>query len=141
MAIDWDKLFEQATEARRYAHAPYSRYRVGAAVLTASGRSFAGCNVENATYGLTVCAERTAIVQMVAAGETTPVALAIVTPGPPPAMPCGLCRQTLVEFARDLPIRVAVAQSSAPPTETTLAELLPRAFGPETLGRGRDPSG
>ena len=102
--IDWDALARAAEEVRGRAHAPYSKYPVGAALLVASGRVFVGCNVENASYGLAICAERSVIVQMVAAGERDPIALAVMTRGPMIGTPCGTCRQTLAEFAMDLPI-------------------------------------
>lgn len=79
-SIDWEKLAQAALAVQARAHAPYSGYPVGAALLAASGRVFAGCNVENASYGLSICAERSAIVQMVAAGEDRPIALSVVTP-------------------------------------------------------------
>src|SRR5262249_20185692 len=93
--IDWAKLELAALAVQKHAHAPYSHYAVGAALQTASGAVFAGCNVENASYGLAVCAERSAVVQMIAAGERDPVAMVVVTPGPMPGTPCGACRQTL----------------------------------------------
>jgi cytidine deaminase len=137
-AVDWDALDKLAREARKNAHAPYSGYAVGAAILTKSGRTFVGCNVENASYGLSICAERSAIVQMIAAGERTPVALAIVTPGtsrlgpdvesPPLGAPCGMCRQTLAEFALDLPIRLSASSETNLSRMTSLAVLLPEAF-------------
>jgi len=136
--IDWTALEQAALAVRERAHAPYSGYAVGAAVLTASGRIFAGCNVENASYGLSICAERSAIVQMVAAGEHSPVALAVVTPGalklgadvesPPIGAPCGMCRQTLAEFAMDLPIRMSAAGAPERTRMTSLSVLLPDAF-------------
>ncbi len=132
-AIDWDALDAAATAVRARAHAPYSHYFVGAAVLTASGRIFAGCNIENASYGLALCAERSAIAQMVSAGEHTPVALTVVTQGPIPASPCGMCRQVLAEFADDLPIRLLVDGDPSKTDGTTLAELLPRAFRASAL--------
>src|SRR5580692_6453245 len=95
---------EAAREARAQAYAPYSRYRVGASVLTRTGRVYAGCNVENATFGATICAERSAIAAMVAAGDRDPVACVVVTGGPRPGSPCGICRQVLAEFARDMTI-------------------------------------
>lgn len=137
-AIDWEALDKAAREVRRHAHAPYSGYSVGAAILTASGRTFVGCNVENASYGLSICAERSAIVQMIAAGERMPVALAVVTPGtsrlgpgvesPPLGAPCGMCRQTLAEFADDLPIRLSAEGETNLSRTTSLAALLPEAF-------------
>ncbi|MBN4050384.1 cytidine deaminase [Desulfobulbus sp. AH-315-M07] len=128
MTIDWAELVRVARATRSHAHAPYSDYRVGAALLTRSGKVFGGCNVENASFGLTICAERVAIGNMVAAGEGDPVALVVITPGPQVGMPCGMCRQTLAEFASDLPIQVALPEGETPPIETTLGELLPRAF-------------
>ena len=102
--IDWARLEREARAVQRRAHAPYSRYFVGAAIQTAQGAVFAGCNVENASYGLSICAERSAIVQMVAAGERAPAAIVVVTPGPVLGTPCGACRQTLAEFAKRFPI-------------------------------------
>lgn len=133
--IDWAELTRAALAAQQRAHAPYSNYPVGAALLVASGRVFAGCNVENASFGLTICAERSAIVQMVAAGERDPVALVVVTRGPMLGTPCGSCRQTLAEFALDLPIYLAVQGDAVPPRRTSLAVLLPEAFRAEALGK------
>jgi cytidine deaminase len=131
--IDWAALERAAIEVRARAHAPYSHYHVGAALLVASGRVFSGCNVENASYGLGICAERSAIVQMVAAGERDPVALVVVTRGPKIGTPCGACRQTLAEFALDLPILLTVEGSALPPVRTTLEALLPNAFRSDSL--------
>ncbi|MDI1448810.1 cytidine deaminase [Polyangium sp. 6x1] len=138
MNIDWTALARAAIDVQARAHAPYSAYQVGAALLTASGRVFAGCNVENASYGLSICAERSAIVQMVAAGERDPIALVVVTPGtsklgpgvdsPPIGAPCGMCRQTLAEFADDLRIQMCVAGQDGLTKMTSLAALLPEAF-------------
>lgn len=133
MTIDWAALEQAAIEVKRRAHAPYSHYPVGAALLTASGRVFAGCNVENASYGLGICAERSAVVQMVAAGELEPIALAVVTRGPMIGAPCGACRQTLAEFARELPILLAVEGGAVAPRMTSLEALLPDAFRAEAL--------
>ncbi|MBI4952074.1 MAG: cytidine deaminase [Myxococcales bacterium] len=127
-AVDWGALAAAARRTRRRAHAPYSGYAVGAAIGTRDGRIFAGCNVENASYGLTVCAERSAILHMVAAGARAPVALVLVAPGAKPVMPCGACRQTLAEFAPDtLPIRAFAARSGTS-RAVTLGELLPHGF-------------
>ena len=138
MTIDWSELLRVARATQRNAHAPYSNYHVGAALLSKSGKVFSGCNVENATFGLTICAERVAIVNMVAAGDSDPVALVVVTPGPPVGMPCGMCRQSLAEFADDLPIQVAVPEGEVPPIETTLGELLPSAFRPQALAAANE---
>ncbi len=131
-----EALVLAAKGARAHAHAPYSRYPVGAALLTRSGRVFAGCNVENASYPAGLCAERNAIGQMVAAGDREPVACVVVTRGPRAGSPCGICRQTLAEFASDLPVvLVAVAEdgSEVGRRETTLAALLPDAFEAASL--------
>jgi cytidine deaminase len=131
--IDWKALVAAASRARDAAYAPYSGYQVGAAVLGASGRVFEGCNVENASFGLTLCSERSAIAQLVASGERSLVAIAVVTAGPQPGAPCGLCRQMLAEFADDVPIALAVAGDEASPSMTSLAELLPRPFRGDLL--------
>jgi cytidine deaminase len=127
------ELFEAAEAARAHAHAPYSRFRVGAALRTASGRIIAGCNVENVTYGLTVCAERNAIATAVALGERDFAALVVVTDADPPAAPCGPCRQVLMEFVPDLPILLVNAQGAE--HRVRLADLLPRPFTPRDLPR------
>jgi cytidine deaminase len=125
-----ERLVAAATEARTNAHAPYSGYRVGAAVLSSDSRVFVGCNVENASYGLSVCAERNAIAAAVAAGCRELVGLAVVTSSNPPAPPCGACRQVLVEFG-DLP--VVLANPDGQRRTTTARGLLPDAFLPRTL--------
>ena len=124
-----EKLKEKALEARAHAYAVYSGYTVGAAVLGASGAIYAGCNVENASYGLTMCAERNAVFAAVAAGEKKLRAILIVGPqdGEKP-YPCGACRQVLAEFAEspDMPILVAAPDGGC---ETyTLGDLLPHGF-------------
>jgi cytidine deaminase len=125
-----DELVAMAAEVREKAHAPYSRYRVGAAVLTADGRVFTGCNVENASFGLSVCAERHAVASAVAAGCGEFVGLAVVTSSNPPAAPCGACRQVLAEFG-DFPL--VLVNTDGDRLETTVADLLPRSFGPKAL--------
>jgi len=128
-------LVEAARAARRRAHAPYSGFRVGAAVR-AGGRVFEGANVENASYGLTICAERAAVVAAVLDGRRTLQAVAIASSTTPPTPPCGMCLQTLAEFAGPgLPVTLAGARGAR--VETTLGELLPRAFGPSRLPRRR----
>jgi cytidine deaminase len=123
------KLVAAAKGARKNAYAPYSKFRVGAAIATKSGAVFVGCNVENASYGGTICAERNAIAQMIAAGEREPIACAVVTAGPRAAAPCGFCRQVLFEFAADMPIAlVAEGPRGASRRDTTLATLLPDGF-------------
>jgi len=116
-----------ARAARRRAYAPYSKFQVGAAVL-AGGQVFAGCNVENASYGLTVCAERNAVGAMVAAGARRLEAVAVASGTVPPTPPCGMCLQTLAEFGDPaLPILLAGARGAR--VATTLGALLPQAFG------------
>lgn len=124
--VDWQALLAAAEAAREHAHAPYSRFRVGAALLAADGRIFAGCNVENRTFGLTVCAERNAVVQAVAAGAGPPEAVAVITDASPPAPPCGMCRETLAEFAADLPILLANPQGERQLVH--LRDIFPQPF-------------
>jgi cytidine deaminase len=128
-----DELLAAARVARARAYAPYSRYRVGSALLTRSGKVFAGCNVENATFGATLCAERSAVAAMVAAGEKDPVACVVVTSGPKPGSPCGICRQVLSEFDKDGRLRVLMVAEDARGRITgkktaRLSALLPQAF-------------
>ncbi|WP_370459051.1 cytidine deaminase [Aggregicoccus sp. 17bor-14] len=125
--IPWERLFEVATEARTRAHVPYSKFPVGAALLYADGAVVAGCNVENASYGGTLCAERTAIVRGVVEGHGEPVALAIVVDTPTPCPPCGLCRQVVAEFAKpSLPVRSRNLKGDE--ARYSLEQLLPFAF-------------
>ena len=122
-----DKLIEAAREAMDHAHAPYSGYKVGAALLCADGTVFTGCNVENASYGLTNCAERTAIFSAVAAGRTKFSAIAIAAGTDPAPFPCGACRQVLAEFCPpDFPVHIAHADGYE---TVSLGELLPHRFG------------
>jgi cytidine deaminase len=137
-AADWASLTEAARAARANAHAPYSRYAVGAALRTASGGVYAGCNVENATYGATLCAERAAVAAMVAAGDREPIACVVVTAGPEPGAPCGICRQVLAEFADDMKILLVAENDGSRANRgearvftkksLRLARLLPHAF-------------
>lgn len=121
-------LLRVAHAAAVLAHSPYSKIQVGAALISTSGEIFTGCNVENASFGLTLCAERAAVAKAVAAGVTSFRAIAIASSQPHPLMPCGACRQVLREFASDL--KVHVQGKSGPRVDTSLAELLPRSFGP-----------
>lgn len=124
-----DQLVQAAKAVRESAYAPYSRYQVGAAIATRSGSIFVGCNVENASFGATICAERGAIMQMIAHGERDPIACAVVT-GDAGASPCGICRQVLAEFATDMPIVLVGLGSREGETGRVvqLADLLPLAF-------------
>lgn len=120
------ELIRQARDVRLRAYAPASDFQVGAAVLTDDGRTFVGCNVENASYGLTICAERAAICAAVAAGARNVRAVAIVTDLDEPARPCGACRQVLAEFGKDM--QVVLAGRGEQVVTTSLATLLPEPF-------------
>ena len=125
------RLERAARAAARQSYSPYSRFRVGAAVLTGSGRIFTGCNVENASYGLCNCAERTAIFTAAAAGERRIRAVVVYTPTPAPTLPCGACRQVINEFGPEALV-ISVCNSSRH-EESSLSALLPHAFGPKDL--------
>ena len=125
-----DPLVESARAVQQRAYAPYSRFRVGCALEADDGRVFVGCNVENASYGLTICAERAAVCAAIAAGARRLRRAVVVTDADPPAAPCGACRQVLSEFGRDLSVE-GVGPAGA--VSWTMAELLPSAFGPEQL--------
>ena len=126
MSRDWEALRIAAREARERAYAPYSSFRVGAAVL-ANGRVFAGCNVENASFPVGICAERAAIAAAVAAGCRDLTAVLVL--GPKPVAPCGMCRQAIAEFNPKAAVRIAGADTGDA-LETTLDQLLPMPFGP-----------
>jgi cytidine deaminase len=123
-------LREAAEVARSRAYAPYSGFRVGAALETSAGTIVAGCNVENASYGLTICAERSALAAAVAAGHTAFRRLALVSDAEVPISPCGTCRQVLHEFGSDL---VVESYAGDRVSRWTVAELLPAAFGRDHL--------
>jgi cytidine deaminase len=122
-----DRLLASAREVMAHAYAPYSNFQVGAAILTADGKVFTGCNVENASYGLTICAERNAIFAAVAATKGKPViaAVAVATNPEVACSPCGACRQVIAEFGKD-----AVVYYKGPDSikQLTMAELLPDCF-------------
>lgn len=124
------QLLRQARSAARRAYCPYSKFRVGAALLTTNGRVFAGCNVENASYGLTLCAERNAVGAAVAAGFRRFSAVAVVGGrAPEPALPCGACLQVLAEFGgHDFQVIAAGLAPGAKPQLLRLRDLLPKAF-------------
>jgi len=126
-------LITAAKKASRKAYCRYSDFRVGAAVLGRSGAIAAGGNVENASYGLTICAERNAVFQLVAEGERDITAVVVYTPTPTPTAPCGACRQVLNEFGPDMAV-ICVCDGSDR-IETTLGQLLPQAFGPRNLAK------
>jgi len=126
------ELIDVARKARKRAYAPYSHYKVGAALLGKSGTVYTGCNVENASYGHTVCAERTAVLKAVSEGETEFEAVAVVTKNG--GSPCGACRQVLSEFSPEL--IVYIADKNGEFRTTTLKELLPDSFTPAHLDEG-----
>jgi homotetrameric cytidine deaminase len=133
---DLTELRAAARAARDAAYAPYSQFAVGAAVDTADGRRFTGANVENASYGMTVCAERTAVFAAVLGGAREIAAVAVCGPDGATAPPCGACRQVLAEFgAPGVPLTYARADGGW--TDTTLGDLLPAAFAPAALATAR----
>jgi cytidine deaminase len=126
-----ERLIDAARQASRSAYCPYSHFPVGAALLGGTGAVFGGCNVENASYGLTVCAERNALFHAVAMGETRVQAIVIYTPTGLPTAPCGACRQVLNEFGPDA---LVISVCDGPETlRSTVRELLPAAFGRQNL--------
>jgi cytidine deaminase len=129
-------LLERARIAAQSAYVPYSNFPVGAAVLTKDGSIFTGCNVENASYGLTICGERSAIVAAVGAGHREIVAVAVAAPKVLLTTPCGACRQVLNEFRPRRDDMAVILDDGAAGLTVPLEELLPRAFGPRNL----DPS-
>jgi len=129
-----DALVQAATAVRARAYAPYSKFLVGAAIRAADGTIFACCNVENAAYPQSVCAEAGAISAMVAAGQTRIAEVVVSGPGPMACTPCGGCRQKLREFAAPTTVVTMVDPDGVVVISRTLQELLPDSFGPEHLG-------
>ena len=127
--LQWSDLLKRAIEAREYAYAPYSHYRVGAALLTKSGKIYTGCNIENVAYTPSNCAERTAIFKAVSEGERDFKAIAVATING--VAPCGVCRQVMREFGPDL--IVIIGNLKGEYQVLTLPDLLPQSFGPENL--------
>jgi cytidine deaminase len=128
-----DTLLHAAREAATRAYVPYSHFPVGAAVLTADGSIVTGVNIENASYGLTVCGERVAMFTAAAQGHRTIRAVAVSAPRQPGTTPCGACRQVLNEFKPDDADLIVILDSATGPTLVPLAQLLPDAFGPRDL--------
>ncbi len=126
-----ERLIQAARAAASRAYCPYSRFPVGAAVMTSDGAIFSGCNVENASSGLTICAERSAVFQAIAAGKQSLRRVIIFTPTPTVTAPCGACRQVLNEFSADL--LVTSVCDGPQRLDCRLSELLPHAFGPANL--------
>ncbi|EKM57718.1 uncharacterized protein PHACADRAFT_251526 [Phanerochaete carnosa HHB-10118-sp] len=147
---DRERVIKAAIQAKEYAYSRYSKFRVGAALLSVDGQVIKGCNVENASYGGTICAERTAFVKAVSEGVTSFTALAVTSDVRAPLSPCGLCRQVIREFcAQKMPIflvpadyeaRVAKGETDGGIKETSIEELLPHSFGPEDLELPRVPA-
>ncbi|MCL1987408.1 MAG: cytidine deaminase [Firmicutes bacterium] len=132
------ELVKLAIQAREKSYSPYSNFMVGAALLASSGKVYQGCNIENAGYTATVCAERTAFFKAKSEGETNFVAIAVAgwhkeTPTNAAAFPCGVCRQVMREFCDPLTFKIIVANKNADYTEHTLEEILPNSFGPQNL--------
>lgn len=125
------RMEEAARRVQRRAHVPYSKFHVGAAILTDRGRIVAGCNVENASYGLTICAERVAVGRCVAEDAGQPVACLVVGPTAKPLTPCGACRQVLLEF--NPAMRVICLGEDGTSIDLTASELLPSSFGVDDL--------
>jgi cytidine deaminase len=128
---DYEALVQAAIAARDRAYAPYSHFSVGAAALSEAGTVYPGCNIENAAYGPSICAERVALGSAYAAGDRRIAALAVVTPTDGPASPCGICRQVIAELAPDAVVVLANLRGER--RVTTPQELLPFGFGPAQL--------
>lgn len=139
MDMDEKELVRLAKEAREHAYAPYSHFKVGAALLTDKGKVYTGCNVENASFGATNCAERTAFFKAVSEGERSFLAIAIV--GAPSGKdttdtcaPCGICRQVMREFCQPEDFKIVLEDGQGGTLSMTLEELLPRSFAGESMG-------
>jgi cytidine deaminase len=130
--MKWDVLIKKATDAKEMAYAPYSDFHVGAAVLTPSGRVFSGCNVENASYGATICAERAAIIKAVSEGEKKISAIAIISDSNDLTFPCGICRQVIAEFA-DSQTKIICCDRNGNYIAYEIADILPNAFTKKNL--------
>jgi len=127
----YKKLLKMAEEARLKAYVPYSKFKVGAALLTKEGKIYTGCNIENASFGLTICAERVAIFKAVSEGSTQFEALAVICDSGKPCFPCGACRQIISEFGNETSIIISNLEGKI--KISNINELLPDAFGKEDL--------
>jgi cytidine deaminase len=125
--MEYNDLILKAKETLKNAYTPYSHYQVGASVLTKSGKVFTGCNIENASYGLTICAERTAIFKAVSEGEKEIIALAVINSSDDYSRPCGSCRQVMAEFMKD-DAKIILANKNGDYVVKTLEQILPDAF-------------
>ncbi len=132
MSVDENKLIEQAKIARNNAYAPYSKFPVGAAIIAEDGKVYTGCNIENASFGMSNCAERTAIFKAVSEGATKFKAIAVIADTDGPCSPCGACRQVIAEFCnKEMPVFLTNIKGDI--QKTTVGELLPGAFSPEDV--------
>ena len=132
VTLSWEDLAAEARSARERAHAPYSRFAVGAALAAADGRVFVGCNVESASYPVGTCAERVALGHAVVSGARSFARIVVASGGAVPASPCGMCRQALAEFGLELEVMSVGGNGVA--TTWRLRDLLPAHFGPQQLG-------
>jgi len=128
---EFEKLIKEAEKARKRAYTPYSKFQVGAAVLCADGKIFTGCNIENASFGLSVCAERVAIFKAISEGSTKFESIAVIGDTDKPCSPCGACRQVISEFGEDIPLIMANLKGEVKIKK--IKELLPEAFGKNDL--------
>lgn len=131
MNVNYEKLLKEAEKARKKAYTPYSKFKVGAAVLTSDGKIFTGCNIENASFGLTVCAERVAILKAISEGSYKFEAIAIIGDTNRPCSPCGACRQVISEFGKD--IKIVMSNLKGEVKIKKISELLPEAFSKNDL--------
>ncbi|MCX6135695.1 MAG: cytidine deaminase [Ignavibacteriales bacterium] len=138
MRTEHKKLVQIALAAKKRAHAPYSRFHVGAALLSSSGKIYSGCNVEISTYALTICAERTAIFKAISEGDVHFKAIAVVSDDPGYTPPCGACRQVLMDLAGNIDFLMVNGKGSVKVLK--MRELLPHAFGKKNLDRTRKKS-
>lgn len=125
--MDYDILLNQAQEVSKNAYAKYSDFKVGACVLAQSGKTYVGCNVENASYGLAICAERSAIANAVANGEKSVLAIAVYSPNADDCLPCGACRQVIFEFQKDKQVEI-ITKTESEYKVYKINELLPEGF-------------
>lgn len=137
--MEKQELLAKALEAREKAYVPYSRFQVGAALLTKDGKIYTGCNVENASYGLTMCAERVVLYKAISEGEKEFAALAVVADTPNPCSPCGACRQVLCEFTKEMPVIMGNLQGDI--LVKTVDQLLPSSFCDEDMKKNQGREG